>query len=73
VKGLIFVCASAGYAEVAYFIYVAVLLQCGLGPDSPAACDAAADKQSFDFAVRALVFYAVLSVGYWRCRSKSKG
>jgi hypothetical protein len=72
VKAVIFVAASALYALVAYFVFLALMLQCGLGPDSSSTCDASADRQSFSFAVGAVVFYAILSVGYWRYRSKSK-
>jgi len=72
VKALIFIGASVVYAIIAYFIYLALTLQCGLGPDSPTACNDVADRQSFSFAVGAVVFYAILSVGYWRYPSKSK-
>jgi hypothetical protein len=73
VKFAVFVAASLAYAVVAYFIYTGLILQCGLGPDTPSACNDAADRQSFSFAVGAVVFYAVLSVGYWWRRGHSKG
>jgi hypothetical protein len=72
VKALIFVAASFAYAVVAYIVYTGLILQCGLGSDSPTACNAAADRQSFSFAVGAIVFYAVLSAGYWWRRGHSK-
>jgi hypothetical protein len=72
VKALIFIGASVLYALIAYFIYLTLILQCGLGPDSPASCNDAADRESFSFAVGAVVFYAIVSVGYWRYWSKSK-
>jgi len=72
VKTAIFIGASVIYALIAYFIYLGLTLQCGMGPDNPVACNDAADRQSFSFAVGAVVFCAVLSVGYWRYRSKSK-
>jgi hypothetical protein len=73
VKALIFISASVGYAIVAFFIFFLLILQCGLGPDSPVACNDSAETQAFSFAVGAFVFYAILSVGYWRYRSKSEG
>jgi hypothetical protein len=72
-KAVIFVVSSAVYAFVAFLIYTGVLLQCGLGPDSPSQCDAIADRQAFIFAVGAIAFYAILSIGYWRLHRKSKG
>ena len=71
-KALIFVVLSVAYAIVACFTFLALALRCGMGPDSPAACNDVADRQAFSFAVGALVFYAILSVGYWRYWSKSK-
>ena len=72
-KALIFVVASFAYAILAYFIALFLALQCGLGPDSPMACNATADRQVFSFAVGAIVFYAILSVRYWWPRGPSKG
>jgi len=71
-KALIFIGASVLYAVIAYCIFLTLALRCGLGPDSSASCNDAVDRQAFSFAVGAVVFYAILSVGYWRNRSKSK-
>jgi len=73
VKALIFVGASVAYIVAAYFICLAVLLQCGMGPDAPVACSDAVERQSFSFAVGAIVFYAILSAGYWWPRGRSRG
>ena len=72
-KALTFILASIAYAIIACFICLQLMLQCGLGPDSSLACNYAADRQVFSFAVGAIVFYAVLSVGYWWPRGRSKG
>jgi hypothetical protein len=72
VKTAIWIGASVIYTLSVYLIYRGLTLQCGMGPDSPAACNDGADRQSFSFALGAVVFYAVSSVGYWRYRSKSK-
>ena len=72
-KILIFILATVAYAILAYFIALALQLQCGLGPDAPASCNDAADRQTFSFVVGAIVFYVVLSVGYWWRRGHSKG
>ncbi len=71
-KSVTFIAASVAYTLIAYFIFLTLILQCGLGVSSPVACNDAADRQSFSFAAGALVFYAILSVGYWRYRPKSK-
>ena len=71
-KVLIFVAASAGYAVLLYVIYLAIMLQCGFGPDSSVTCNDSADRQAFSFAVGALVFYAILSFAYWRHHWNSK-
>jgi hypothetical protein len=73
VKAFVFILASVAYAILVYFIALFLALQCGLGPDSSVVCNAKADRQVFSFAVGAIVFYAVLSVGYWWPRKRSKG
>jgi len=73
VKALFFVCASAAYLLIAYFVAIILMGECGMGPDSPIACNDAADRQILSFAVGAIVFYAILSVRYWWPRRHSKG
>ena len=72
-KVVIFILASLAYLVFAYFIALQLQLQCGLGPDAPASCNDAADRQTISFVVGAVVFYLVLSVGYWWRRGRSKG
>jgi len=72
-KVLIFILATAAYAVLAYLIALGLQLQCGLGSDAPAACNDVAGRQTFSFVVGAIVFYLVLSVGYWWRREHSKG
>jgi len=69
----LFLLATGAYAAVACVIYLGLLLQCGLGPDSPAACNDSADRQSASFVVGSLIFYAVLAFAYWRRWPKLKG
>jgi hypothetical protein len=52
---------------------VGVLLQCGLGPDSPAVCNTTADQQGAAFLLGAIIFHAVLAIAYWRRWPKLKG
>ncbi|MCW3798127.1 hypothetical protein OMW55_09955 [Sphingomonas sp. BN140010] len=68
-----FVSTTAAYALAATIIYASILLHCGLGPDSPAACNNMADRQGAAIRVGAIIFYAVLAFAYWRRWPKLKG
>ncbi len=67
-KVLIFLVTSAIYALVASFIWIQILLSCGLGPDSPAACNDRADHQAAIFAGIAIIVYGLFVIVYWRFR-----
>jgi hypothetical protein len=68
-----FLLATVIYALVGAFVYLGILMKCGLGPGSSAACDITADRQGTAFLVGAIIFYAVLAFGYWRRWPKLKG
>lgn len=70
-KAFAFGLGTLAYLLLAYFIWLQILLQCGLGPDSPVACNDKADRQSFSFVVGAVLFYLILSVGIWWPRGKN--
>ena len=66
----VFLIASFAYAFVGVLIYSQVLLQCGLGPESPLACNERVDKQ-LPFVIPGLVIvYIVGSILFWGRRSK---
>ena len=69
-KGLAFATGTTVYLLLAYFIWLQVLLQCGLGPDSSPTCNARVDQElPFVFPILAVI-YIVGSVWFWRRRSK---
>ena len=68
-----FVLATGAYVVVASLIYLGLLLQCGLGPDAPAACNDSAESQSASFVVGAIIFYVVLAFAHWRRWPTLKG
>ena len=67
-----FLAVSIAYAAVATFVWMQILLKCGLGPDSPAVCNQRADEQAFWFSVGAVALYVVFSIYIWR-RKRAKG
>jgi hypothetical protein len=67
-KLALFAILTVGYLVVAVFVWLQILLQCGMGPDSPAACNVRADQQAVIFGVLAPIGYALLAVVYWRHR-----
>jgi hypothetical protein len=72
VKGLVFLIGSFVYGLIGIFIYMQVLLQCGLGPDSPVACNERVDEQ-LPFVIPALVIvYIIGALLFWRRRSKGQ-
>jgi hypothetical protein len=65
-KATLFVAASVAYLLLAYFIWLQVLLQCGLGPDSSPICDARVDRElSFVIPILAVIYIAG-AVWFWR-------
>ena len=67
-KPFALIAVSAVYALVAGFIWMLILLQCGLGPDSPVACNERADSQAFWFVIAAVAFYLIVSIAIWRLK-----
>ncbi len=65
---MIFAIASLGYALAATFVWFPILLSCGLGTDSPVACNAEADFRAKVFVAGAVAFYGVATFIYWRLR-----
>ena len=64
----LFAILTVAYLVIATFVWLQILLQCGMGPDSPAACNAQADSQSYIFIMAALVGYLLLAIVYWHHR-----
>lgn len=57
---------SALYGAAVYFVALMLALQCGMGPDSAAACNDEADLDVTMFLVGAALFYTALSFFIWR-------
>ena len=66
-----FLAVSIAYAAAATFVWMQILLQCGLGPDSPVACNQRADDQAFWFLLGAVALYVVFLIYIWR-RKRAK-
>jgi hypothetical protein len=73
VKASTFILASGFYWLVCIFIAGSILLSCGLGPDSSEQCNIEADRNAIRFAVSALLFYGVVSIGVWRTSRRLRG
>lgn len=67
-KLFFFLVLSVIYAVVAATISIIIVTQCGLGPDSPVACNKSADNQGLIFNLVGLAIYIGLSFFYWRRR-----
>ena len=63
-----FLIGSSLYFFISMFTYFVILTQCGMGPDSPVACNLRAVDQGFGFILVALAVYLGLSLIFWRRR-----
>jgi len=59
---------SAIFATIASVVWLLIALQCGMGPDSPVACNERADQQAHLFALGSITVFLILSFFFWRRR-----
>ena len=62
----IFLLVSLAYGFCAYVAFLLITLRCGLGPDSPAACNDAADRDAAIMLMVAGVVYLIGAAAFWR-------
>jgi hypothetical protein len=65
-RAVLFCSLSLLFAIVATYAWLCILMSCGMGPDSPAACNRIADSDAHIFSISAWVAYAIFTVIYWR-------
>jgi hypothetical protein len=67
-KLALFAILTVVHLSVAAFVWLQIVLQCGMGPDSAAACNVQADAQADIFVMAALLAYLLLAIVYWHHR-----
>jgi hypothetical protein len=71
-RGLLFVSLSVVWVVIGGLIWFSIKLSCGMGPDSPLACNMNADYQASLFLVFLLVGYGLFSLMYWSRRFRKE-
>jgi hypothetical protein len=67
---ILFVFLSLGFGFCVYIMELLIILRCGLGPDSPVACNAAADRDAQTALIVAGVVYLLGSAAFWLRRRR---
>ena len=66
-----FIFATSACALVILCVYLAILLSCGMGPDSPAACNDPANIDAHRFLVGAAIAYLAVGLVLWFVRKRT--
>ena len=66
----IFISVSVMWAMVGAIIWAAIQFDCGLGPDSPEACNIEADSKARRFLIFLPIAYAIFAATYWSRRAR---
>jgi hypothetical protein len=63
---ILFTLLSLGFWFCVYVMELLIMLRCGLGPDSPVACNDAADRDAVIALIVAGIIYLLGAAAFWR-------